>query len=110
MVTEPDIRNQVIDVLRSRKSISELQFWLVDKAWDSESDSPLAAAELATDVEFFLAEYSSKVITRTELLERLLLLTRNASANLLLDGVPIRRKVVTSSSSRSLVAPQLLQA
>jgi hypothetical protein len=93
MITESEIRDQIFEVLRNRKSINDLQFWLADKAWESEKD-------LALDLELLLAEYSSKTLTRTELLNRFRELTNMVVADLILPtAIPFRSNQYTTTNS-----------
>jgi hypothetical protein len=63
VMSELDIRNQMASVLHGFATINDLNFWLADKEWSSDG--------LAADVEFLLAQYSSKAIARDELLAKL---------------------------------------
>lgn len=101
MVTELEVRNQVFDVLRNQKSINDLQYWLVDKAWDSEVDSPLSAFNIVADLEFFLAEYSSRVLTRQQLLDRFRDLVNHVVVDVVVPDAFVVRKLDSAKSSAS---------
>jgi hypothetical protein len=71
MLSESEVRKELISYLKSSVSLAEFENWLVSKSWNMHLDSDAAAIDLVSDIEMSLSEYSSSQLTLKQLRQRL---------------------------------------
>lgn len=111
MVTESEIKDQIFRVLAHNRSLNDLQTWMAETAWNPALDSSPEVAELADEIELLLADFSSKCITRKQLLDKFRTIMNHVVANVVVSDAVIVRDFSRSSaaSARSYqVSPLLL--
>ena len=72
MITEHQIRDELLAFLQSAISLDEFEDWLAQESWNMHRDSAPPARELAAAIELALAEHSSGHLAWYELRARLL--------------------------------------
>jgi hypothetical protein len=67
MISEADVRQELVAVLERRLSLANFQDWLVERSWNMHKDSSAAAQDLVSTVELALAEHSNGHLSASEL-------------------------------------------
>lgn len=71
MLSELQLREQLVNFLANKSSLDEFEDWFVQNSWNMHKDSDLAAQRLAYAVELRLAEHLPADDFRRELAELL---------------------------------------
>lgn len=110
MVSQANIRRQLISYIRNSISLADFEDWLVSHTSNMHLDSDQDTIDLVDDIELALSEYSESYLTIDELRDRLLESATNIVANVNM-GAPV---VITSNyrgaTSRAFFHPVSLQA
>jgi hypothetical protein len=99
MITETEVRRELVRLLENGVSLADFQDWLVSRSWNMHKDSSPTAQSLVSTVELALAEHSNGDLTETELRTRLWAVLRNIVVELDLSVSP-GNKVITASSGQ----------
>lgn len=71
MITQAEIRRQLISYLRNALSLADFEDWLVSHSLNMHLDSDQEAIDLINDIEISLSEYSNSYLSISELRQRL---------------------------------------
>ena len=81
MITQAQIRRQIISYLRNSISLSDFEDWLLTQSWNMHRDSDADSMALVADVTMLLTRYSDSHLTDRELRLRFFDLVNRVVAN-----------------------------
>ena len=71
MISESEVRKELISYLKDSISLAEFENWLVSRSWNMRLNTDAVANDLMADVELSLSEYSAAHLTLTQLRKKL---------------------------------------
>jgi len=80
MITQAEIRRNLIAYLRSAMSLADFEDWIVSHSWDMHSDSDQDSIDLVDDIELALSDFSDRHSDVAELRMRLFELVNHVVA------------------------------
>ena len=109
MLSESEIRNQLVRFLAGEISLDEFEDWFVQKSWDAHGGSDPSTQRLASAVELRLAEHSSGHLSEVDLQDELRPFVSQYSVSVSLTAHPITLVSTGASNSFTFRVAQLGQ-
>lgn len=104
MISQAEVRRQLISYLKSSISLADFEDWLVSKSWNMHLSSDKDTIDLVDDIELSLAEYSNSYLTMHDLHMRLWEIAKKIVTSLPAD-VALHPKYFKNASSSHQTFP-----